>query len=519
MSQAPELLASGESGEMSGDEATAPPSPSDGDVLRVLVVDDDAGMLDAFRDIFVQQGCLVATAGTAEQALGILADRPMGLVVSDVKMPGLSGLDLLQAVQRTQPETPVVLVTGIPSVESAIGGLRRGAYDYLMKPVSVKALADLVERIRRDAQPGRRPQPACVADDMVRHHVGMEGLFRVTEQAIRGLEPDVFMELVLNAAIRGLQADAAVILQRGEDGTFSHCEQGSPTAIHELLTVLRESIGDLLDPDRRTVVPLTRPDDPLVAQAVRIPRTVSTTTVLAVARDAERGGFLPDEQALLLGYARTTALALEKALVAEHDEARMLDAVAFFVRMIESKDSQLQGHSARVSLYAAELAIVLGLSLPEVGLCRRAGLLHELGKLVILDSLLQKPGRLTESEDTLVRQHPVIAEKILRSFPRLEEEASVVRHHLERYDGTGSPDGQRGDQISLAARILAIADAFDAMTSPRPYREAMTVEAACRELVANAGTQFDPALTDAFGRLPMARLSEISGFYRSDPDR
>src|SRR5206468_3895304 len=120
--------------------------------LRVLLVDDNASVLRFLASAFSSNGCQVTTAGTAEQALEQLSDDPFDLVVSDIKMPGLSGLDLLRAVKGKQPGTPVVLITGNPSVNSAVFGLRHGAYDYLPKPFSIREIQQLLARVRSDRQ-------------------------------------------------------------------------------------------------------------------------------------------------------------------------------------------------------------------------------------------------------------------------------------------------------------------------------------------------------------------------------
>ncbi len=483
--------------------------------LRVLVVDDDPGTLDCLREAFEHHGCLVSAAATAGHALARLAAEPVDLVVSDIRMPGLSGLDLLDAVKRRRPGTPVVLLTGLPSIDSALFGLRQGAYDYLTKPASMKALADLVQRVRRDGRAGTVTQPACVAEDVARQQVGMEALFRVAELGAKGLPTAAFIDLVLASIIEGLQVEGALIVQRREDSSFTHYRKGSQAVVDRVVPLLRASIAELVEPGWKAAVSLTGADDPIVAQVVPIPGPRKTTAILCVAREADRGAFLPDEVALLLGYARATALGLENVLLREKDEGTVLDTVAFFIRAMESKDPALQGHSARVSLYAGDIAARMSLPSSQVLLVRRASLLHDLGKLVVLDSLLEKPEPLTEAEYALVRRHPLIAEQVLRSFRRLDVEATVIRHHLERYDGTGSPDRLEGDRIPMAARILAVADAFDAVTSSRPYRPALALEDARAEILDHAGTQFDPVVVAAFGAIPVARLAQISRFYRT----
>jgi HD-GYP domain-containing protein (c-di-GMP phosphodiesterase class II) len=232
--------------------------------------------------------------------------------------------------------------------------------------------------------------------------------------------------------------------------------------------------------------------------------------ILCIGRSAEHGAFLPDEKALLLGYAQTTAVALQKLLLRENLEKNLIDTISSFVIALESKDPYLKGHSARVSLYSGELAMVMGVAPADVVMMSRAGMLHDLGKLVIMDNILRKPRQLTEEEFELIRTHPVVGDKILKPLRFLACEAKAVRHHHERYDGKGYPDGLKGDDIPLIARVVTVADAFDAMTSDRPYRSKRPLAVALEEIGRGAGTQFDPTAADAFMTIPVTRLEQIS---------
>jgi HD-GYP domain-containing protein (c-di-GMP phosphodiesterase class II) len=145
-------------------------------------------------------------------------------------------------------------------------------------------------------------------------------------------------------------------------------------------------------------------------------------------------------------------------------------------------------------------------------------MLHDLGKLVVMDSILQKPARLTSEEFAVMREHPANAARILQPFRFLDREAQAIRGHHERFDGKGYPDGLKGQDIPIAARIITVADAFDAMTSNRPYRTAMPIEVAAIEITRHAQAQFDPAVTDAFSRIPLSRLAEISRLYDARPE-
>jgi response regulator RpfG family c-di-GMP phosphodiesterase len=499
-----------------GERSASPASAKSGaDLLRVLLVDDHGPVLRFLASAFTAQGCLVSTASTAEKALDLLSDHPFDLVVSDIKMPGLSGLDLLRTVKGKQPGTPVVLITGAPSDNYAVFGLRLGAYDYLPKPFSVKEVQELIQRLRKDRQQrhGQLGLPAGLMEELSRRQFGVEVLFRIGELALQGLEPGVLADTVLDFTIRSLRSDAGLILLRDEDGNFAPSQKGQPELIHQLLGLLNASFEKLIQTGGRETLTLTGKEHSFAALAALIPGVGKAMGILCLGRASQRGAFLPDEKELLLGYARTTALALQKILLRENLERNLIDTIASFVVALESKDIYLKGHSARVALYAGEIATTMGLSPAQVLVTRRAAMLHDLGKLVVVDSVLQKPDRLTRDEYALMKRHPLIADKILRPLRFLAQEATAVKHHHERYDGKGYPDGLKGEEIPLLARIVTVADSFDAMTSTRPYRSALPVEVAIGEILRGASAQFDPKVTEAFTSIPRGRLTEISRHF------
>ena len=494
------------------EDQTAVPAGAQTERLRVLLVDDNASVLRFLASAFSSNNCQVTTASTAEQALEQLGDDPFDLVVSDIKMPGLSGLDLLRAVKGKLPSTPVVLITGVPSVNSAVFGLRHGAYDYLPKPFSVTEVKDLIRRLRRDRADGNGNvnYPAGLTEELARRQAGVEAISGIGEVALQGLEPSVFAEKVLEYTMKSLRCDGALMLLRDQSGQFNASRKGEPSLVGQILTLLHASFGEVVKTGGRETFVLTQPEQGFEALAALVPGVGDAMGILCVGRSGENGAFLPDEKALLLGYAQTTAVALQKILLREHLERNLIDTISSFVIALESKDPYLKGHSARVSLYSGELATVMGVAPADVVLMSRAGMLHDLGKLVIMDNILRKPRQLTEEEFELIRTHPVVGDKILKPLRFLACEAKAVRHHHERYDGKGYPDGLKGEDIPLIARVVTVADAFDAMTSDRPYRSKRPLATAMEEIVRGAGTQFDPLAADAFSTIPLARLEQIS---------
>jgi putative nucleotidyltransferase with HDIG domain len=171
-----------------------------------------------------------------------------------------------------------------------------------------------------------------------------------------------------------------------------------------------------------------------------------------------------------------------------------LDTVRSLVGTIEAKDQYTRGHSDRVAALSERIASSMGMTEEQVENVRIAAQLHDLGKVAMADSILQKPGRLTAGEIAQIRTHPEVGAQIVERVPALKDLAPVVRHHHERYDGTGYGEGLARDAIPLEARILAVADSFDAMTTARSYRPAMPIPEAVDEMVACSGDQFDPVI-------------------------
>lgn len=167
-----------------------------------------------------------------------------------------------------------------------------------------------------------------------------------------------------------------------------------------------------------------------------------------------------------------------------------------FVRIMEAKDEYIRGHSERVSEYAVKIAARMGFSKDKIELLREEALLHDVGKLGIGENILNKKGKLTQEEWETIRKHPVMGEEILRPIALNEELLAVIRAHHERYDGTGYPDHLKGEEVNIFAAIISVADAYDAMTSHRAYRAALSKDAAIEELKKNKAAQFNGRVVD-----------------------
>jgi len=178
-----------------------------------------------------------------------------------------------------------------------------------------------------------------------------------------------------------------------------------------------------------------------------------------------------------------------------------LNSITSLVYALEAKDKYTSGHSQRVAEISVAIAAELGLSKLEIEQIRLAGLIHDIGKIGVREAVLNKPGKVNEEEYQHILSHSKIGEHILTPIVEDEVILKAVRHHHERYDGAGYPDGLAGEQIPLAARILAVADTYDAIISGRPYRAAQSIKTACDEIEHNRASQFAPKVVDAFLRI------------------
>ena len=195
--------------------------------------------------------------------------------------------------------------------------------------------------------------------------------------------------------------------------------------------------------------------------------------------------------------------------VAEPREGKRVLEV--FLTTIDDYDAYTGGHPERVARYAAHVARLLGLSFPTVDLVRRAAFVHDIGKILIPDSIVQKPGALTPEEQEIVRMHSELGARMLSRRPAMRDLAPIVLHHHERWDGNGYPTGLSGSDIPVESRVIFVADAFDAMTTERPYGRVLTYREAGEELARCAGRDFDPQVVRAM------RLALNGGSLRRDP--
>jgi cyclic di-GMP phosphodiesterase len=339
---------------------------------RVLVVDDEHHVRSMIGASLERQGYDVQLASSGREALEILEKDTFDLVLTDIVMQDGNGIYLLDRIRGALPNLPVVMVSAVHDISVAIDAMRRGAYDYLLKPFEREHLVATVVRALEHRQ---------ALQDSHNYQQNLEQVVRARTDMLRQAMED---------------------LEHSYDITL-------------------EALGDALD----------------------------------------------------------------------------------------LKDSETEGHSKRVTAYTIALARAMGISPSEIKVIARGAFLHDIGKMAIPDEILRKPAALSPAEQEIMREHCTRGFNILRKIPFLAEASEIVFCHQEHFDGSGYPNQLRGGEIPIGARIFAVADTLDAITSDRPYRRARSFDTARQEILRCSGTQFDPSVVEVFLKIPNELWQEL----------
>jgi response regulator RpfG family c-di-GMP phosphodiesterase len=347
----------------------------------VLFVDDEVNILKAVQRLFRNEPFRVLAASRAREALELLENESPQVVVTDQRMPEMSGVDLLSAVRERHPDVVRMMLTGYTEIDVAVEAINRGAiYRLITKPWNDEELK------------------ATIRQALEQHELKRE--------------------------------------------------------IKRLNQVTREQNFKLQDMNR----------------------------TLEAKVDNRTRQLADKHRQLKTGY---------------------IETIRALAEAVDAKDAYTRGHSERVGVYATKVAREMGMARERIERVYIAGLLHDVGKIGVRDAVITKPDRLTDEEYEEIKAHPLIGARILEPISFLADVAPCVRHHHEWYDGSmrGYPDQLRGDQIPLGSRIILVSDTLEAMTSDRPYRKGMPLEAVLSELHKYSGSQFDPVCVDAMLRL------------------
>jgi len=497
------------------------------EAARILVVDDERVIREILAEFLALEGFSVHTVEDGEKALTELRLRPYDLLITDLKMPRLSGLQLLERVEQERLGVLTVLMTGFGTVETAIEAMKKGAYDYLLKPFKVEEVIHVVQRAlyrqRLQAENIRLREALTI--------------YRVSEAIALSHDIDHILDVVLRAALDEVKADVATLhLRDPRTGRYEERIKVVADRGGALPGLPSLSFGTLLDQFAQGLPILAHggrasryftehaaPQE--LSSFLAVPLLVGGNPVGVLNVFSLTAGKKFDEghRKMLVVLASRAASAIDNArlygeLRASNEsltranltlEEMFQQTVAGFAQALEESDLYTRGHSERVAVYSEILARGIGVPDSEIRRIVQAGVMHDVGKIGVRYDMLNKPGKLTPEEVAVFRQHPEKGKRILEPVPCLHGLIDGCWCHHEWWDGGGYPRGLSGHQIPLVGRVVAIADAYDAMTSDRAYRRALPHEIAIGEIERCAGSQFDPELADAFVRLLEAWRHEM----------
>ena len=328
---------------------------------RILIVDDEKMIYSILAKRLSQEGYACVMANNGREALGLFYKNDFSLIISDIRMPEMDGLELLKNVKAVRPNIMFIIMTAYPEIDMAVEAVRLGANDFIIKPVDLELVVFSVKKALGQKK---------MEEEIEAHHKNLE---KLVEERTSKLQ------------------QALLVIKKGH-----------------------------------------------------------------------------------------------------------LDSVKVLAGAIDAKDPYTRGHSDRVRKMSMRIAMKMGFSEEKLENLVFGALLHDIGKIGIKDAVLQKPGPLTPEEYQSIQEHPLIGVKIVDGIDFLKDKIPMIRNHHEHFDGSGYPDGLIGEVIPLGARIIAVADSFDAMTSLRPHRRALPLEEVFAEMEKGKGKQFEPQILEIF---------------------
>jgi len=476
---------------------------------KILIVDDDIVVRDVLKEIISQIGFNCELAANGKEGLEKLKGSEYDMIFTDITMPVMDGLEFLKRIKDITPFTPVAIITGYPTLENAVEAMKEGARDFIVKPFNVEKIKTTIERLLKERR--LMGNPKTISQEGLKKEL----IRRLHEIAILQSITSELDELYDNRIIYEKIVDMASRLLMAKEVTFGIIK-------NEKISIESSTFNEEIEHATKKEIPLTEPFEGLLknrnyillnpgeknplngsllkTQLIALPLIINGEVfgILTITDRIDRESFTEDEIYLAQTFAKKASLRIENNALYELFYNNLLNTLRSLIASIEARDSYTKQHSERVTNYALQISHVMGLSAEERESLQFGGYLHDIGKIGVRDTILLKPGNLTEEEMAEIRLHPVIGEGIVRPLKFLPSERQVILYHHERFDGKGYPEGLEGERIPLLARILAVADTYDAMTSTRPYRRALSHDEAIRELKANSGTQFDPEVVKAF---------------------
>ena len=464
---------------------------------RVLIVDDDPGIRETISQIIEELGYDPDTAADGLDALAMLDTGSYLCVFTDIMMPKMTGIELIKKIKARDVSLPIIVITGYASLEIAIDAMKCGASDFISKPFKVSQIQLLLSKVKREK---------LLLEENKKFSDTLQ-LHRLIDNLAGQLEDK-------NKELTSLQAISEKIISL----------KGIRDLVGAIVDVSKQLLEDVdvrfypLNRKTQTLIDTSNGQDRIISTELiegKIVRTNNSSesskrnfaTIFPLMIEGQVFGTLDIHSDSMLGEEKEgkilyllnrSAERMENVALYEGLYENMLSTLNSMAKILDARDPHTSQHSTRVTNLSVAMANILKLSDDEKDVLYIAASLHDIGKVGIPDSILLKPGTLTDEEFMIIKRHPDIGADILKPIPPMSRETEVIRYHHERYDGKGYPSGIGGEEIPLLSRIITLADSYDAMTSDRPYRNGLPMDKAIEEIVRCMGSQFDPELAKIF---------------------
>ncbi|SFM42870.1 HD domain-containing phosphohydrolase [Thermodesulforhabdus norvegica] len=502
--------------------------------MKVLIVEDDIALGKMLKDFLEKmERHSVHHIASGREAMEVINRESFDCAFIDLQLNDISGIDILRYLKSVDPAVPVIMMSGYPTLEGSIEAMRLGACDFLTKPFSLQDVMVSFERAFRERQillenlalkleHETRLELERVNRELERRIEEQRILFSVSRHLDEVTSSEALYDAILSWALELTGADSVglyISLPAGQPsgGDLVLVAEKNRGKGENFLPALIRSVdgiggvglnasgavqracqgmsGHVSGWFHEEVILRALPVDSCKIWQLKI-----RGELFAYLTAYFHGGVRPVQKmsARILDFLlKKAGLTLENLALYESLMANFYAILRSLVNALEARDVYTGKHSERVTRWAVKIAQYMGCKRTDVEALRTVGYLHDIGKIGIPDAILNKPGKLSVEEYDLIKQHPVIGETIVKELGLSDEERSIIRHHHERWDGKGYPDGIGGTDIPLVARIICVADAYDAMSTDRPYRKALSRERIISEFRGNKGTQFDPDVVDA----------------------
>ncbi len=472
---------------------------------KLLIVDDERDIAFSLKEFFLSKGYETQVAFSGEEAIRNLGDIRFDLILLDIQIPGVNGVQVLKEAKKIYPGIKTIVLTGfLEEYKTEVEQI--GCDALLSKPYSINTVSKIADSI--------------LSEDRFNYQ---KTLIEASKGMVLITDIQKLLNLIVYIVKRQIGVNSACVFQYDEEQSYFilKSRRGDNRELigfrigqeHPLVTYLKDKKSTFLRQEEEMNIPselkqeLERLDCEVCVPSFSKGKLLG---FLILGPKLSGETYTKEEIVLLSTLANEVAFALENAKnfmelkrLREDERESYFQTVLALAKTVDEKDTYTRGHLDEVARYGMEVAAELTnsneikINMEEL---KVALLLHDIGKIGVPDALLHKNGSLTPEEWEIMKQHPVIGARIIEPVTKLKNAGRIIRYHQEKFDGSGYPEGKKGNEIPLESRIIAVVDAYHAMVSDRPYRKAMSAEVALEELKKNSGTQFDPKVVDAFVR-------------------